>query len=68
MCDPNIVDGIQSVAHYCDEEFRELRDAAGVPVSDLPDIGVVARANGNGHARPNGATDTAPTAVEPARA
>lgn len=40
MCDPGIVPDVDAVTRYADEEFRALREAAGVPESDLPDVGV----------------------------
>jgi len=39
-CDPTIVPDVERVSELLDEEFVKLRDAAGVPASDLPDIGV----------------------------
>ncbi|MBI2723429.1 MAG: wax ester/triacylglycerol synthase family O-acyltransferase [Chloroflexi bacterium] len=49
MSDPAIVPDVERIAAYASEEFRALRDAAGVAVSDLPDIGAGARPT-NGHA------------------
>ena len=40
MCDPEILSDVESMGAYCAEEFRRLRDAAGVAVDDLPHIGV----------------------------
>jgi diacylglycerol O-acyltransferase len=35
-CDPNIVPDVDSIGRLIGEEFVALRDAAGVPASDLP--------------------------------
>jgi diacylglycerol O-acyltransferase len=40
-CDPTIVPDVDRISELLDEEFVRLRDAAGVPASDLPDVGVV---------------------------
>jgi WS/DGAT/MGAT family acyltransferase len=61
MCDPDVVPDVQHIGDYCADEFRMLREMAGVPVSDLPDIAAPPR-NGNGHA--NG--HAAPKTPEPA--
>jgi WS/DGAT/MGAT family acyltransferase len=69
MSDPTIIDDVDKIARYAAEEFTMLRDAAGVPVSDLPDFARPAR-NGNGSGQ-NGASKTAATparAQEPATA
>jgi WS/DGAT/MGAT family acyltransferase len=39
MCDPNIVGDIEAIGELCADEFRRLREAAGVAVDDLPEIG-----------------------------
>jgi WS/DGAT/MGAT family acyltransferase len=50
MSDPTIIGDVDLIAQYLDDEFRALREAAGVPESDLPDIGAPVRStNGNGH-------------------
>lgn len=61
MADPEIVPDVARIGEYCADEFRMLREMAGVAVSDLPDIG--APRSGNGHANGNGA---APKSPEPA--
>ena len=48
MSDPNIIDDVDLIAKYCADEFKALREAAGVPVSDLPDFGARPARNGNG--------------------
>jgi hypothetical protein len=47
MADPEIIDDVDLIARYFAEEFGALRAAAGVPESDLPEIGVQLL-NGNG--------------------
>ena len=37
-CDPNIVPDVERIADFVGEEFHALREAAGVPASDLPDV------------------------------
>ena len=37
MSDPDIIDDVELIAKYCAADFKALREAAGVPVSDLPD-------------------------------
>jgi hypothetical protein len=39
-CDPGIVPDVDRISALLDEEYIRLREAAGVGVSDLPDIGV----------------------------
>ena len=39
-CDPAIVPDVDRISELLDEEFVTLRGAAGVPASDLPDVGV----------------------------
>ena len=36
--DPKAVPDVERVGEYVDESFLELRDAAGVAVSDLPPL------------------------------
>ena len=48
MSDPNIIDDVELIAKYCADEFKALREAAGVPVSDLPDFRARPARNGNG--------------------
>jgi hypothetical protein len=55
MADPTIVDDIEQVGEYIDDEFALLRYVAQVPSSDLPDVG--APRNGNGASAPR-ATST----------
>ncbi len=50
MSDPAIAPDVESIADYLVAEFAALRAAAGVAVSDLPDIGALRSMNGNGHA------------------
>jgi WS/DGAT/MGAT family acyltransferase len=57
MCDPRVAADVDALGRYCDAEFAALRDEAGVPVSDLPEI-TARRPASNGHA-PAGVTDTA---------
>ncbi len=61
MCDPTIVEDVDTIAEYAAAEFRALREAAGVPESDLPDIGAPRARTGNGtngaHAASDGATE-----------
>jgi WS/DGAT/MGAT family acyltransferase len=40
VCDPTIVGDLEVVREAVDAEFAALREAAGVPASDLPEIGV----------------------------
>ena len=47
MADPQIIDDVDLIARYFAEEFGALRTAAGVPESDLPEIGLPPL-NGNG--------------------
>ena len=55
MADPTILDDIEQVGEYIDDEFALLRYVAQVPSSDLPDVG--APRNGNGHgAQPRAAS------------
>ena len=59
MSDPDLIDDVDLIAKYCAEEFKMLREAAGVPVSDLPDFSRPQRtSNGNGH-NGNGASKPA---------
>ena len=46
MSDPDIIDDVESVREYIDDEFRLLRYVADVPVSDLPEFGESKQANG----------------------
>lgn len=62
MSDPAIIDDVERITDYLDEEFRALRTAAGVEVSDLPDFGAPTR-NGNGHNRNGHAVKPEPAAV-----
>lgn len=48
MSDPNIIDDVDLIAKYCADEFKALREATGVPVSDLPEFGGRPARNGNG--------------------
>jgi len=68
MSDPTIIGDVDLIAQYLDEEFRALREAAGVPESDLPDIGAPVR-SGNGHGTnghaPAPEPPPAPEAVQP---
>ena len=57
MCDPNVVSDVDLIATYCAAEFKALREAAGVPISDLPDFGARPARSGNGQ---NGYAATAP--------
>jgi len=49
MSDPDIVPDVDAIARHADTEFRALREAAGVPESDLPDVGAMGPGR-NGHA------------------
>jgi WS/DGAT/MGAT family acyltransferase len=49
--DPEIIDDVDSIRAYIDDEFRLLRYVADVPVSDLPEFGESKATNG---ARANG--------------
>jgi len=66
MCDPNIIDDVELMGDLCADEFRRLREAADVPVDDLPQIGARPKRNGAG---PNGARADVPvsTPVEAAQ-
>jgi diacylglycerol O-acyltransferase len=64
MCDPNIVGDVDLIAEYCAAEFKALREAAGVPVSDLPEFGARPASNGNGS---NGDGAKAPVESAPAQ-
>jgi diacylglycerol O-acyltransferase / wax synthase len=44
--DPDIINDVDSIRAYIDEEFRLLRYVADVPVSDLPDFGESPQING----------------------
>jgi WS/DGAT/MGAT family acyltransferase len=57
MSDPEIIDDVNLLGTMCAAEFTALRAAAGVPVSDLPDVGV---RSGNGVGGSNGAKSEAP--------
>lgn len=50
MSDPTIIDDVETIRKYVDEEFAMLRYVADVAVSDLPDIGSAPHngAHGNG--------------------
>jgi WS/DGAT/MGAT family acyltransferase len=50
--DPEIIDDVDSIRAYIDEEFRLLRYVADVPVSDLPEFG---ESKTNGARATNGA-------------
>jgi diacylglycerol O-acyltransferase / wax synthase len=66
MSDPTIIDDVEVIAKYCAEEFKALRQAAGVPVSDLPDFTARPNRNGNGTgaaAKPAGEPAPAPEPV-----
>lgn len=54
MADPASVPDVDVIAEYAADEFRRLREMAGVPVDDLPQIGARpkrngASSNGSGH-------------------
>jgi hypothetical protein len=69
MSDPSIIDDVDKIARYAAEEFTMLRDAAGVPVSDLPDFARPARnGNGSGQKGASKAAETPARAQEPAKA
>jgi WS/DGAT/MGAT family acyltransferase len=58
MSDPEIVGDVDRIGEFIDAEFRALREAAGVAVSDATDVEIGHRAQAaspNGHAT-NGAT------------
>jgi hypothetical protein len=61
MSDPTIIDDVETLRKYVDEEFAMLRHVADVAVSDLPDIGSAPQ---NG-ARGNGAQPKAAQRSEP---
>lgn len=65
MCDPNLLDDIEKVAEYAADEFRMLREAAGVPVDDLPQIGARPKRNG---VSPNGSGHTSTPVSTPVEA
>jgi WS/DGAT/MGAT family acyltransferase len=44
--DPDIIDDVDRIREYIDDEFRLLRYVADVPVSDLPEFGDSKAANG----------------------
>jgi hypothetical protein len=68
MSDPTIIDDVDRIATYCADEFRLLREAAGVPVSDLPDFTAKPARNGNGaSARPAAEPERTPEAVASAQ-
>lgn len=46
MSDPDILPDVELIAEHAAADFRDLREAAGVPISDLPDIGVARNGNG----------------------
>ncbi len=48
MSDPEIVEDVEEIKRYADEEFKLLRTLAGVEVSDLPDF-TMAPHRTNGH-------------------
>ena len=64
MCDPSIVDDVDAIARYFDEEFRQLKAAAGIEASDLPDFGLAR----NGHSANGASAASAPAAAAPAPA
>jgi len=39
ISDPDIVPDVERITEFLDDEFARLREAAGVPESDLPDVG-----------------------------
>jgi hypothetical protein len=53
MADPQCLEDVDRVARYVEEDFRTLRELAGVEISDLPDFSV----------RRNGAETTAAVAT-----
>jgi WS/DGAT/MGAT family acyltransferase len=65
MSDPEIIPDVDIIGEYCADEFRMLREMAGVAVSDLPDFAAPLR-NGNGHGNANGAAKVAEPASTPA--
>ncbi|HXK33433.1 MAG TPA: wax ester/triacylglycerol synthase family O-acyltransferase [Dehalococcoidia bacterium] len=67
MADPDIVPDVDVIGRYCDEEFRRLREAAGVTESDLPDVGLPRNGvNGAGKASSTVAAAAAAPAAAPA--
>jgi WS/DGAT/MGAT family acyltransferase len=67
MSDPDIIYDVHLMGEYATAEFTALREAAGVPVSDLPEFGARAARNGNGNGNGQNGTSKAP-APSPARA
>jgi WS/DGAT/MGAT family acyltransferase len=69
MSDPDIINDVDLIKDYVDEEFRLLRTLAEVPESDLPDFSAPRNGNGhskNGSAERPGETPSEPASTEPA--
>ena len=62
MADPTVVPDVKRIGEFCADEFRMLREMAGVPVSDLPDFAAPPR-NGNGNGNGHTSSAAAPTKV-----
>jgi WS/DGAT/MGAT family acyltransferase len=58
MSDPALVEDVDAIARYFDEEFRQLKAAAGIEAADVPDLGPAR----NGHST-NGSATVGPTAT-----
>jgi hypothetical protein len=69
MCDPTILGDVDAIGDLIADEFRRLREAAGVAVDDLPKIGARparSKSNANGAAAvPERATPIGRTPVTP---
>jgi hypothetical protein len=67
--DPDIIDDVEKIGAYIEEEFRVLRYIADVPVTDLPDFGAKPAArstNGSGGEGSRPIAKPLPSASEPA--
>lgn len=64
MCDPNVVGDVELMGQYCAEDFVRLREAAGVPVDDLPQVGARPKKNGARPAPAPVAEDVTPATPE----
>jgi hypothetical protein len=66
MCDPNLIADVEKIGEYIADEFRFLREAAGVQVDDLPQIGARTKRNGANGAKPRSETPASTPISQPA--
>ena len=58
MCDPRLINDVEKIGEFIADEFKRLREIAGVPVDDLPQIGTRVKRNGANGSSTRSATPT----------